>query len=466
MRTCIKCGRELADNDLIYWKCTKCGKVFNATLAKLKNLWKQKQERLGQALLKCPGCGYGIDDGNEMLAYKCPGCGNAERGNLEKVVNGEQKNPVVKKHMVNTDGCPHNNTNNIIIKCCKCGNIISSNVKFCPECGNPVITFAKHKRKRNKLIVVCTLFLLFVLIVPISLMYFQVIQNPFKTQENNLKQKIDFESIGLSENCYTETLQLINKYYSEDFENQIKKIYIDHGTDSYDIDKSKNQIADIEREIRDKYYNIYSSLGNDNDKQIVLFGYNFSLFCKLQYEGNALNVPQIDYNENIEDYYNQYVSMPSLELVNNFCAFLTTNNIIDYKHNIYKATLGDVASSICTNIELASISLTLSAHYAQNRDITSAYNDFCDFADYYQKVLDEIEENIEYKEKFLSMDISYARKILDDSKKCYKNFADAYSRGDNISLNKYTDQMSEYLDVIMEIVDEIETNAKKYNKSV
>lgn len=58
MGTCTKCGRELVDNDLIYWKCTKCGKVFTASLLKLKNLWKQKQEHPRQALLKCSGCRY------------------------------------------------------------------------------------------------------------------------------------------------------------------------------------------------------------------------------------------------------------------------------------------------------------------------------------------------------------------------------------------------------------------------
>lgn len=464
MGTCTKCGRELADKDLIYWKCPGCGKVFTASLAKLKNLWKQKQVKSGQALLKCPGCGYGIDDGNEMLAYKCPGCGAARRGNLEGVVSDKQEDSI-ENHMTNMDIDLHNTADNIV-KCCKCGNIISSNVKFCPECGHSVAVLKKHKEKKKKLIVACTLLFLLVLFVPIILVYCQVIKNPFRTQEYSFKQKIDFESLGLSEKCYTETLQLINKYYSEDFENKIKEIYREHGTDSYDIEKSKKEVEDIKREIKEMYFNVYSSFNEENDKQLILFGYNFSLLCETQYVGNALNVTMINYDEDIEKYYNQFVSMPSLDLVNNFCAYVTTNNIIDYEHNIYKETLEDVAGSISTNIELANISLTLSVHNIQNRDITSAYNDFCDFSDYYQEVLNKIEENKEYQEKFLSMDISYAKNILNDSKKCYKNFANAYSRGDNVSLNEYTDQMSEYLDAIIEIVDEIETNAKKYSKSV
>lgn len=86
MEKCLKCGRELTDNDLIYWKCTKCGKVFTASLLKLKNLQRQKKLHPGQALLKCPGCGYGIDDGKERMIYKCVGCGSTTGGNLENFV--------------------------------------------------------------------------------------------------------------------------------------------------------------------------------------------------------------------------------------------------------------------------------------------------------------------------------------------------------------------------------------------
>lgn len=91
MGTCTKCGRELADNDLIYWKCTKCGKIFTASLLKLKNLWKQKRGQSRQALLKCPGCSVLLDNGNEMLVYKCPGCDAAWRGNLEGIVSERER---------------------------------------------------------------------------------------------------------------------------------------------------------------------------------------------------------------------------------------------------------------------------------------------------------------------------------------------------------------------------------------
>lgn len=152
MGTCTKCGRELADNDLIYWKCPDCGKVFNASLAKLKNLWNQKQARSGQALLKCPGCGVLLDNGNEMLAYKCPGCGAVGRENLEGIVCERESDLKVdffhkekifckncgKELNEKLEFCPNCGISRMGGNdrfCSKCGSRIENDAKFCPNCG-------------------------------------------------------------------------------------------------------------------------------------------------------------------------------------------------------------------------------------------------------------------------------------------------------------------------------------------
>ena len=153
-------------------------------------------------------------------------------------------------------------------------------------------------------------------------------------------------------------------------------------------------------------------------------------------------------------------------MVNNFCAFVTTNQVMDYASNIYKQTIEDVAILICTDLNLANISLTLSLNYMEGRDITSAYDEFCDVENYYQNVLDRIDENSEYKDKFLSMDISDARKILDNCKQYFKNYADAYSKRDTVSLDEYTDQITYNLYEMITMVEEIENNAKKYSDEI
>lgn len=127
MGTCTKCGRKMTDDDLIYWKCTQCGKVFNASFGKMKNLWKQKQAHPGQTLLKCPGCSYGIDDGKERMLYKCMGCGSTMGGNLNSFVSDNDNN-------LNEYNNPQNNQI-LSLKCPNCGNSISGQTNFCPECG-------------------------------------------------------------------------------------------------------------------------------------------------------------------------------------------------------------------------------------------------------------------------------------------------------------------------------------------
>lgn len=178
MGICTKCGRKMIDNDLIYWKCTQCGKVFNANFGKLKNLWKQKQTHPGQALLKCPGCGYGIDDGNEILAYKCPDCGVADRGNLEKFVNSDNDIEI------NPDNIMVNN----LIKCPDCGKQISLNADTCPNCGHP---FRKKKKHSYKIMVGIIVILAIALVAGWNVIYRVEQNNKHQEKINNIVEKID-----------------------------------------------------------------------------------------------------------------------------------------------------------------------------------------------------------------------------------------------------------------------------------
>ncbi len=84
MDKCSRCGKIISDNDIMAWKCMECGKAFKVNLSKLKKLqiFKDKPENVGKALLKCPNCGKGIDKGNEKIACKCSACGNVMVGTL------------------------------------------------------------------------------------------------------------------------------------------------------------------------------------------------------------------------------------------------------------------------------------------------------------------------------------------------------------------------------------------------
>lgn len=191
MEKCLKCGRELTDNDLIYWKCTKCGKVFTASLLKLKNLQRQKKLHPGQALLKCPGCGYGIDDGKERMIYKCAGCGSTTGGNLDNFVPVDDFGTNSIAEVTINNVVPNNVVSNNLISCPDCGKQISINADSCPNCGCRIRKKKKYLKK--KLLIAFSLLMILFVFCGIS---FYVINQKNKHQEkiNNIVAKIDIFS--------------------------------------------------------------------------------------------------------------------------------------------------------------------------------------------------------------------------------------------------------------------------------
>ena len=92
MSKCDKCGSVISDNDVIAWKCNKCGKVFKVTLSGLKQVQIQKDKpgNAGKILLKCHACGGYMDDGNEKIACKCSACSNIMIRNLKEITVSEK----------------------------------------------------------------------------------------------------------------------------------------------------------------------------------------------------------------------------------------------------------------------------------------------------------------------------------------------------------------------------------------
>lgn len=138
MIRCEKCGTTLQDNDVVYWKCTECDKAFKVVLPKLRNInrLKSKAENANKSLLKCPSCGKGLDDGDELLFCKCASCGNVIKGELKFFASEDKENEIKNS---NTEFL---NTSSATEKCPKCKKDISPNTNFCPQCG--------YKFKRNQ----------------------------------------------------------------------------------------------------------------------------------------------------------------------------------------------------------------------------------------------------------------------------------------------------------------------------
>ncbi len=142
MDKCNKCGSVISDDDYMAWKCTSCGKAFKVNLSKLKRVQvqKDKPENAGKMLLKCPTCGNGMDDGDEMIACKCSVCGNVSSGNLKYFVGKEE----------GYDEGGENNAENRSINLIECSNDVPDQVKTYRHCGYEILKEDKQiKEKHN-----------------------------------------------------------------------------------------------------------------------------------------------------------------------------------------------------------------------------------------------------------------------------------------------------------------------------
>lgn len=148
MNQCPNCGIPLSDNDIIIWKCQKCGKEHRIKFYKIREIYKTKNKtgNSEKTVLKCRECGIGMDNGNEKLSFKCKECGEIIKGNLKYFVSDNvdikyRWNEEHEKNEVITV-----NTGSIIV-CPECGETINNIVDICPKCGYPI---KKSNRRINK----------------------------------------------------------------------------------------------------------------------------------------------------------------------------------------------------------------------------------------------------------------------------------------------------------------------------
>lgn len=147
MNQCPNCGIPLSDNDIIIWKCQKCGKEHRIKFSKIIEIYKTKYKsgNSGKTVLRCRECGIGMDDGNEKLMFKCKECGEVIKGNLKffALNNNADINCERGKKLEKNEIIPANRGD--IIVCPECGKIVDNTVETCPECGYPI----KENKKEN-----------------------------------------------------------------------------------------------------------------------------------------------------------------------------------------------------------------------------------------------------------------------------------------------------------------------------
>ena len=160
---------------------------------------------------------------------------------------------------------------------------------------------------------------------------------------------IDFAKIGVTEEYYNDTKLLMEKYSSEEMKVRVDDIYSNFGDSDYDYKELKKETDKIESEINRDYYEVFKNCDNDKDKDMILFGYHYSLLNLMNFGMKAMDDPDHNYDDTLIKYDNEFGTLNSSDIFDDFCLFITKNKIMDYSTSITKLSQVEVASTALLN---------------------------------------------------------------------------------------------------------------------
>lgn len=269
---------------------------------------------------------------------------------------------------------------------------------------------------------------------------------------------------GFSRNCYNETLALVDKFFSESFKKEISQIYINFGKSTYDSDITKEKIKQVENRIRNDYYDVYSKYESEKDREMVLWAYNYSLLCLLEYRGRGMNVQDCYYDEVLQKYYDLFNTNPTIEIFDDFCLYLTKNNVMDYKTVLKKRSLSELADYLGAYCSLADTNFMITSYYLNNRDMVSAYDSYCIAMDSFRSIVESLNEYPEYSSQFTDDNLKKISMTIEDSEKCCKNFVNSYSANSSDNVVYYGERFEEYVTILDDFLEEVTTNSEKLSE--
>lgn len=277
-----------------------------------------------------------------------------------------------------------------------------------------------------------------------------------------ISTKISAESMQdeISQDCYESVKECIDTYYSEEYQDSIGKIYKDYNTPQY---IPYTTTLAINRELQKmgiEFADLYDTYPDETNRKIILFGYNFSLLTEMQYENSAMKT-DINYYEDIQKYYNEFIAAPSLEICSDFRKYIKENKILKYADSIETITERELAKEAYEQIQIVNIKL----NYAINMfdvDIKNSYNAFGDAASALLKIFDQ-EDAYAHLRKYYdaSKESTWsARKSLNEANKNYVEML-SYSENDMNDLYRISGQaVLENLAAVLPIVSDIYTNTE------
>lgn len=274
---------------------------------------------------------------------------------------------------------------------------------------------------------------------------------------------------SITEECYFQTTELIQKYFSVAFEESIRNMYAgcNYGMEAYDRDALTYKQDRMEQDIRSEFAEIYSEYESENDRAVVLFGYNLSnayyMDCCLNIMFEMMgNVYKESKKEDYENYFNTFTNNPSLEVIDQFCLYYVKNNIGDYATSLNVMSIEDIAFDISIDLDFVTMYIELATYYLGEGDAASSYASYQEGMDCLLDIMDTLDRYPEHKTSFTTSDTQEVRDMIENSVSLMRTVADDYAKKDKDALTISTLQFVLVMDKITEIVYEIGENCQMY----
>lgn len=250
---------------------------------------------------------------------------------------------------------------------------------------------------------------------------------------------------SLSQQCYDETIEIVSNYYSDEFRTQISEIYSDFGSDSYDAEFVTLDMEEINREIITDFTNLYDQYHSKEDQLFILYGYNLTKLCELQYEDEAMQLP-FNHSSDIDTYYNTMISSPSENTYNNFKEFVTSNKILNFADTLETISEKDIASEIHDSLSAMTISLNACTKI-MDVDYATALVRYTEAMKSFSNAIDTLELYPDIQTDFTNESIENIRTLISSSLT-------------NMENHKYQEFSSD-LTKLVSIIDTLSSNTDK-----
>lgn len=266
---------------------------------------------------------------------------------------------------------------------------------------------------------------------------------------------------SISQECYENVKDAINKYYCEDYRADIVYIYRDYGTEEY---SSYSATTSINRELQEiglEFADIYGTYEDEANQELILFGYNFSLLAEMQYENSAMGTG-IDHYKELEDYYNAFINDPSLQLCSDFRTYIDENKILNYVESIETTTDRELAKEAYEKMQIVTIKLK----YCMNMitvDPKVAYDAFLDVADALLYVFDQQDtySNLRgYIDYSTGKNIAGSRIALNASNKNFVEMLQYYKNGNDVMFEMCCQELLENFSYLLPVISNMYQNTE------